>query len=404
MDGIRGEVPREEMTRRRMLELLGYGSLALTSGSEAGLGPRAEAAQPPRLSTRLTREYGLIHPFVEAGMGFVALPKLVAAVSNAGGLGVLGVAPEPPPAVGVRATQIMTLTDKPFGLDFFLVVASPPIGPVTVDAHIDATLAARAGGAPIQVVVFHFDTPKPAWVAALQAAGIKVWAQVPSVDDARAAVGVDVDGLIVQGKEAGGHSKSTTPLKQLLRDVLRAVDPRTLVLAAGGIATGADVVTALAHGAEGVWVGTRLVASAEAYAHPEWKRRLVAAKKQDTVKTILFGPELPCEPYRVLRTRVVDQFLPREDELCDDPPNFNPSIGTTTLFPGTPFAVPDVPMPQFSAFPPTPDTVPLAGNLEAFGMPAGEGVQHINEIKPAAQIIAGMMAEASTSVSGRLLR
>jgi enoyl-[acyl-carrier protein] reductase II len=387
-----------------MLELLGYGSIALASGLVAGLEHRVEAEQPQILSTRLTREYGLSFPFVGAGMGFVALPELVAAVSNAGGLGVLGVAPEPPPAVGIRIGQIRALTDKPFGIDFFLTVASPPIGPVTVDAHIDAVLAAKGDGAPIQVVVFHFDTPKPEWVRALQSAGIKVWAQVPSVEDARAAVEVGVDALIAQGKEAGGHSKSTTPLKQLLRDLISAVDPNILVLAAGGIATGADLVEALAHGAEGVWVGTRLVASTEAYAHPEWKQRLVDARKQDTVKTLLFGPELPCKPYRVLRTQVVDQFLPVEKEICGTPPDFNPPIGTTTLFPGTPFAVSGVPMPKFSALPPTPDTVPLAGNLEAFGMPAGEGVQQINDIKPVAQIITEMMAQAREIISDQLQR
>lgn len=392
----------EAMTRRKMLELLGYGGMALASGLVAGIHHHVEAAPPPTLSTRLTREYGLTFPFVGAGMGFVALPELVAAVSNAGGLGVLGVAPEPPPAVGVRIGQIMALTDKPFGIDFFLTVASPPIGPVTVDAHIDAVLAAKGDGAPIPVVVFHFDTPKPEWVTALQDAGIKVWAQVPSVDDAQAAVDVGVDALVVQGKEAGGHSKSTTPLLQLLRDVLRAVSPDILVLAAGGIATGADVVQALTRGAEGVWVGTRLVASTESYAHPEWKQRLVTAKKQNTVKTLLFGPELPCEPYRVLRTQVVDASLPMEDQICGAPPNFDPPIGTTTLFPGTPFAVPSVPMPQFSALSPTPDTVPLAGNLEAFGMPAGEGVQHIHNIQPAAHIIAEMMAQARAMISNRL--
>lgn len=401
MNNNRDEGSYKEMSRRRMLELLGYGGVVSASGLVAGLDNRVEAV-PPILSTRLTREYGLTFPFVGAGMGFVALPELVAAVSNAGGLGVLGVAPEPPPAVPVRIGQIMALTDKPFGIDFFLVVAQPPIGPVTVDAHIQAVLAAKADGAPIQIVVFHFDIPKQEWVTALQGAGIKVWAQVPSVADAQAAVGVGVDALVAQGKEAGGHSKSITPLKQLLRDVLRAVDRNILVLAAGGIATGADMVEALAHGAEGVWVGTRLVASTEAYAHPEWKQRLVGAKKQNTVKTLLFGPELPCKPYHVLQTQLVEEFQPVENEICGAPPNFNPPIGTTTLFPGTPFAVPNVPMPQFSALPPTPDTVPLAGNLEAFGMPAGEGVQHIDDIKPVAQIIAEMTAQAHAIIAGSL--
>lgn len=385
-----------ELTRRRVLQLLGCGGLVLAGGS-------APAAEPAALSTRLTREYGLTYPFVGAGMGFVALPELVAAVSNAGGLGVLGLAPEPPPAVAVRVEQIRALTDRPFGIDLFIAEGPPPIGSVTVDGHIDAILAAQAEGAPIAVVVFHFDTPSFEWVAALQDAGIRVWSQVPSLDDALASAALGVDALVVQGKEAGGHSKSTTRLKQLLREIRRAVSDELPLLAAGGISTGDDVVAALAHGAEGVWVGTRLVASTEAYAHAEWKQRLVEARKQDSVTTLLFGPELPCLPYRVLRTRVVDDLLPREAEICAEPPVFDPPIGTTTLFPGTPFAIPEVPMPQLSALPPTPDTVALAGDLEAFGMPAGEGVHRIHDVRPTAQIIAEMMSRAHALLSERLL-
>jgi NAD(P)H-dependent flavin oxidoreductase YrpB (nitropropane dioxygenase family) len=168
------------------------------------------------------------------------------------------------------------------------------------------------------------------------------------------------------------------------------------VLAAGGIATGADVVTALAHGADGVWVGTRLVASEEAYAHPEWKRRIVEARRQDTVITTLFGPELPCQPYRLLRNPATDA----QGFICDQLPA-GPPIGSTTLFPDTTFETPGVPMPPFSALPPTPDTT---GDFDAMGMPAGESVHHIRDIKPAAQIVAEMMADAAGIIRAKLAR
>jgi enoyl-[acyl-carrier protein] reductase II len=158
------------------------------------------------------------------------------------------------------------------------------------------------------------------------------------------------------------------------------------------------VVSALAHGADGVWVGTRLVASTEAYAHPEWKRRLTRARRQDTVITTLFGPELPCQPYHVLRNPAVDAAIGRQDELCGLPPTGAP-IGSTLLFPGTSFATPGVPMPTFSALPPTPDTT---GNFDAMGLPAGDGVQHIRDIKPTARIVADMMAEARSIISRSL--
>jgi NAD(P)H-dependent flavin oxidoreductase YrpB (nitropropane dioxygenase family) len=375
------------LDRRRLLKILGGSTLAAAlSGFAGGIARRArgEFDLPPLMATRLTQDYGLEVPIVSAGMGFVAMPQLVAAVSNAGGLGVLGNAIEPPPSTQLLIQMVKTLTSRPFGVDFFL--ANSALGPATVDAHIDVAIAEQ-----VPLVVFHFDTPPKSWVDALHEAGIRVWAQVPSVDDAIHALLVGVDALICQGVEAGGHNKSKTPLKQLVRDITRETDK--MVLAAGGIATGGDMINALLHGAEGVWCGTRFVASEEAYAHEGYKGRLVEAQKPDTVITRLFGPELPCEPYRVLRTQVVDANLANEDELCDDPPH-GPPIGTTVLFPFT-FKVPYV-MPQFSAVVPTPDTV---GDLEQMGLPASEAVHKIGSIKPAARIITDMMLEALESLA-----
>ncbi len=382
----------ETVTRRRLLQVIGAGGAAVALGARPGLAQEDGRSGQPELRTRLTKRFGLEHPFVGAGMGFVALPELVAAVSEAGGLGVLGVAPEPPPVFAERITQIRALTNRPFGVDFFLA-SSPTLGSVTVDAHIDIAAASK-----LDLVVFHFGIPSPAWVATLRSAGIPIWVQVPSPGQARAALDAGADGLVVQGKEAGGHNHSTTPLHDLLREVRHEVGEDVLLLAAGGIATGADVVTALAHGADGVWVGTRLVASTEAYANPEWKRRLTRTRRQDTVITTLFGPELPCQPYRVLRNPAVDASIGQQDEICGLPPTGAP-IGTTVLFPGTSFQTPGVPMPPFSALPPTPDTT---GDFDAMGMPAGEGVQHIRDIKPAAEIVADLMREAR-SILGRSL-
>src|SRR5258706_4204398 len=224
----------ETVTRRRLLQAVGVGGVALALGARPGRAREDDRESKPEMRTRLTESFGLQHAFVGAGMGFVALPELVAAVSEAGGLGVLGVAPEPPPVFAERITQIRALTSRPFGVDFFLAV-SPTLGPITVDGHIE--IAAASG---LDLAVFHFGIPTAAWVASLKASGSAIWVQVPSVEQARAALDARADGLVVPGNEARGHNRSTTPLHHLLRDVRDEVGDAVLMLAAGGIATGAD--------------------------------------------------------------------------------------------------------------------------------------------------------------------
>jgi NAD(P)H-dependent flavin oxidoreductase YrpB (nitropropane dioxygenase family) len=352
------------------------------AGAVAGRPVVLADAQPGELSvnTRLTREYGVRLPFVGAGMGFIATPALVAAVSNAGGIGVLGNAIEPPPSTQALIQQIKLATTKPFGVDF--IVDESAFGPLTTDAHIDVCIAEQ-----VKLVVFHMNVPPREWVDKLHAAGARVWMQAASVKQAVDAASLGVDAVIAQGLEAGGHNKSTTPARQLLPQIIEAVRP-VMVLAAGGIADGEGVFRALAAGAQGVWVGTRLVASTEARAHAEYKARLVAAEDNATVTTTMFGPEYPGRPYRVLRNRVVNEFAGREGTIPDPPPP--PAvIGKTLLFPLT-FRQP-YEMPKFSAIVPTPETV---GDFEEMGLPAGDGVKLIRSIQPAAQIIATMMNDA----------
>ena len=128
------------------------------------------------------------------------------------------------------------------------------------------------------------------------------------------AAGAGVDAIVAQGRQAGGHNKSVVRTIPLVRRVIDAVQP-LMVLASGGIATGADVAEALANGADGVWVGTRMVASVEAYAHEDYKRRILEAHGLATAVTTAFGPEYPNVPYRVLRTDLVAQVAGHESEI-----------------------------------------------------------------------------------------
>ena len=341
----------------------------------AGLGRR------PSLSTRLTRDYGVRYPLVSAGMGFVAYPPLVTAVCNAGGIGVLGNAVEPPPSTQMLIQMIAAGTTGLFGVD--LLHDTTAFGPATTDAHIDVCTAEG-----VKLVVFHFNVPPRRWVDQLHRAGCRVWQQAASVEQAVEAAAIGVDAVIAQGRQAGGHNKSVVRTIPLLRRVVRAVRP-LMVLASGGITTGADVAEALTNGADGVWVGTRMVASTEAFAHPEYKRRLLEAHGRATAVTTAFGPEYPNVPYRVLRTDLVRKVAGRED-LIPPPQPGDPPLGETVLFPFT-LRVPYT-MPPFSAVVPTPDTT---GDFDLMGLPAGEdSVRKIKDVKPAAEIISEMMTEA----------
>ena len=336
------------------------------------------------LQTKLTQEYDLSFPFVSAGMGFVALPDLVAAVSSAGGLGLLGVSPAPPPGMRAMIRATRSLTSRVFGVD--LIIADTAFGPSTTDDHIQ--VCTDEG---IKVVVFFWNLPSSEWINKLHSAGAKVWIQVGSLDHATQAVELGADAIIVQGSEAGGHNHSTASLFSLIPTVVDAIAP-VPVIAAGGIADGRGIAAALALGADGVCVGTRLVASREAYAHEQYKNRIVSAKLADVTRTHLFGPEWPDQPMKVIKNRVVSEWAGRDAKTppAPDPPQF---IGRTLL------GGQEYPLPKFSAALPTPDT---SGDFEEMCLAAGESAGLVSDIKPAAIIIQEMMDEASRIIGERL--
>src|SRR5262249_49534080 len=257
------------------------------------ISPRIRHRWRMTLQTRFTEAYGLTTPIAQAGMAFVGMtPSLAVAVSNAGALGSIGVGLMPAEALAQTIAAVRAGTDRPFNINFITIFTS--------QAHIDAVCAAG-----VAVVSFHWGHPSRAWIDQLHAAGVRVFEQVGSVEDARRAAGDGVDVVVAQGQEAGGHNYGTLPTFALVPLVVDAVAP-ALVRAAGGIAEGRGLAAALMLGADGAWVGTRLVASAESEAHDGYKSRVVAAEATDTVRTGIFGPEYPqFNPMRVLRNRVV---------------------------------------------------------------------------------------------------
>jgi nitronate monooxygenase len=201
------------------------------------------------LQTSLCRRLGIEYPIFSVGMGGgMAGPELAAAVSNAGGCGVLGMGGLPAPYIRQQIQQLRTLTDKPFGVNIIL--------PLLQEGQVEACLDEK-----VPILILFWGDPKP-YVDEAHKRGTKVFIQVGSVEEAQAAAAAGVDAIIAQGIEAGGHVKSTTSLSTIVPAVVEAVKPIP-VIAAGGIANGRGIVAALSLGAQGVSMGTRFLCSEE---------------------------------------------------------------------------------------------------------------------------------------------
>jgi nitronate monooxygenase len=405
-----------EIDRRGLLKLLGAGAAGLGGSGVVGRGLRqaAGATQPPpteSLRTRLTEAYGIAYPIVQAGMAFYATPALAAAVTNAGGLGVLGPVPEAPEGTRRQIQETRRLTSGPFGVDFvyfpfFNKTAYAPgyeedgehrtrnfTWSIT-DAHVDVLIEEN-----VDFVVWYWTVPEARWVKRLREAGIRQWAQVGSVEGALEAVGYGAEVIIAQGKQGGGHVRGFqdgNPLhrSELVPLVKSAVPKEVLVLGSGGIADGRTLVNALAEGADGGWVGTRFAVSRESYAHEEYMRRVIAVTDgyRETSPTAIFGPEFPQAYTRSIVNRVLADWKGQEDKIPTPPPP--PAVvGTARLQPwsvpgGIPYA-----MPKFSVIIPTRDTT---GDFDEMCLLAGaESSPLIDSVKPAAEIVAEMAAEAA---------
>jgi NAD(P)H-dependent flavin oxidoreductase YrpB (nitropropane dioxygenase family) len=328
------------------------------------------------LVTRFTQEYKVKFPFASAGMAFFGTAELAKAVCLAGGIGAIGAGPLPAEAVRSMIQEVKKATPQPFNVNFITGMSDEKKVQVCIEEQVP-------------IVSFHWGHPSKTTIERLHQANIKVWEQVGSVEDAKRAAGEGIDLIIAQGMEAGGHNYSTLPTFVLVPEIVAAVGP-TLVLASGGISLGRQVAAALCLGADGVWIGTRLVASEEAFADAEYKARLLRAKGTDTCLSSIFGPEMPdFNPMRVLENELIREFAGKEDLLPATTAN-EPVIGKALFF-GK-----EIPLKRFTNFLPIPGT---EANLESMPLLAGQGVGLIHEIKPAAKIINEMMKEASRTLS-----
>ena len=254
------------------------------------------------MKTRITELLGIEHPIVQGGMHFVGLAELAAAVSNAGGLGVItGLTQRTPADLSREIARCREMTDKPFGVNLtFLPSVTPPDYPGYVAAIIE-------GG--VKIVETAGNNPQR-WLPALKAAGVKVIHKCTSVRHSLKAESIGCDAVSVDGFECGGHpGEDDVPNFILLPRA--AEELKIPFIASGGMADGRSLVAALALGAEGVNMGTRFMATREAPIHDNVKQALVAASELDTrlVMRALRNTE------RVLVNAGVERLLEKERAL-----------------------------------------------------------------------------------------
>jgi enoyl-[acyl-carrier protein] reductase II len=307
------------------------------------------------LRTRLTDLLGVEYPIIQGGMAWTATAELAAAVSNAGGFGIIGAGHMPTDVLRSEIRNAKALTDKPFGVNLMLL--TPHIDEI-VEMVIEEGVHAVTTGAG-----------NPArYMPGLKAAGIKVLPIAPSVALAKRMESIGADAIIGEGMEAGGHIGELTTMV-LVPQLVDAVS--IPVVAAGGIADGRGMAAAFALGAEGVQVGTRFMCAEECTIHPDVKAQVIKAKDRDTVVT----GRSTGHPVRVIKNK-----LSREIEKLDkaNNPEEIETLGSGKLA---------LAMRQ--------------GDVDNGSLMAGQAAAMVCEIQPAADIVNDLMTEAE-AVMNRL--
>ncbi|RAK64289.1 NAD(P)H-dependent flavin oxidoreductase [Phenylobacterium kunshanense] len=311
------------------------------------------------LHTPLCDLLGVKHPIMLAGMGGVSYAELAAAVSNAGGYGVLGMAGRGPDFIREQMRQVRKLTDKPFGVD--LLAASPESLIESVDVIISEGASSFVAGLGVPMPILE----------KLKKAGLKVMVVCGAVKHAVKAEQAGCDAVICQGGEGGGHTGlvGTMPL------VAQAVEAvKVPVVAAGGLYDGRGLAAALSLGAVGVWMGTRFIASAEAHAGQMYRDTIVEATDEDTVRTRCYSGK----PMRVKKNPYVEDWEGRPQDIKPFPfqAMHSSQAGVMGGIGG-----------QIEG---------LDADKSCFAM--GQSAGGVHDVLPAAEIVARIMSEAEAAI------
>jgi NAD(P)H-dependent flavin oxidoreductase YrpB (nitropropane dioxygenase family) len=319
------------------------------------------------LKTRITQMFGIQHPIIQGGMHFVGLAELAAAVSNAGGLGIItGLTQRTPAALSAEIARCREMTDKPFGVNLtFLPMVNPPDYPGYIKAIISAgvTVVETAGNNPQK------------YLPALKEAGIKIIHKCTSVRHSLKAQAIGCDAVSVDGFECGGHPGEDDVPNMIL--LPRAAESLNIpFVASGGMADERSLVAALAMGADGMNMGTRFIATQEAPVHPHVKNAIVSASELDT--RLIMRPLRNTE--RVLANAAVDRLLAKERTLGDKLTFADIAEEVAGIYP----------------------RVMQQGDMDAGGWSCGMVAGLIHDIPTCKELIDRIMAGAERLIRGRL--
>ena len=304
---------------------------------------------------------GIHHPIMLAGMGGVSYAEVCAAVSEAGGFGTLGMAGRTPTEIRDQMRQVRKLTKKPFGVD--LLAAVPESLEKTADIIIEEGASAFISGLGI---------PPRHLVDRFHAAGLKVMNVCGTVRHAKAGEDGGLDAVVAQGTEAGGHTGKIAGMA-LIPQIVDAV--KVPVVAAGSIVDGRGLAAALALGAQGVWMGTRFIASTEAHAGDMYKQVVVDATDEDTIITRSYSGK----PMRVFKNDYVADWERRPQDIKPFPMQAMISVQAGVMG-------------------------GIGGQIEGLqrdrsAFAIGQGAGAIHETLPAAEIIRRMIADAEAIIA-----
>lgn len=331
------------------------------------------------LHTALCDLLDIRYPILQAPIGGLSTPALVAAVSNAGGLGLLSVTWREPEALRKLLRETRSLTSRPFGVNLVLAF--------DIEERLDICLDEG-----IRIISFFWGDPAR-YIPRVHAAGGLVLETVGGGSQARSAVDAGADIIVAQGMEAGGHVCGEVGTMVLVPIVVDAV-PATPVVAAGGIADGRGVAAALCLGAAGVMLGTRFVMSREANAHPDYQSAIAAASEGGTAYLEnLFDRGWRNAPHRALKNSTYRSWT----EAGKPNRGSRPAEGEViaTLIDG--FQVP-----RYSSEAPTRQV--SMGQAEAMALYAGQSAGLIGDMKPAGEIVRELAALAEAVLKGCFMR